>query len=241
MKKIGILPAYNEEKNLPEVINEIKDLADQWILVDDGSTDSTGDLLKNWSLNNPALSLHTKKNHGKAYALRLAFEKIKEEMISGNISPDDVVFTTDADGQIPGESIKAAIHEFGASGIDILICRRDFSIYPKFKVLGNRCLTFNASLLSGFKYNDSECGLRIMRAGIIPDILKYYTGFRYSAEQEISIICPRLGLKVKNDFMIKLRFYRSNTKISDFIINFLTGWAAFLKTINTGKPMNHNA
>ena len=236
MRRIGILPAYNEAAYLPDVLREITGIADLWILVDDGSTDGSGDLLKQWAQDNPACFLGIKTNRGKAYALRVAFDQISLEIESGSISPDDVIFTTDADGQIPRNEILQSLEEFDSSGKDVLVCRRDFSIYPAFKIWGNRLLSLNASILSGFRYMDSECGLRIMRAGTIPLLLKYYRGVKYSAEQELSVLCPRLGLKTGNNFLIHLRFYRSNTRIMDFVINIAMGWYAFFRTIRAGGP-----
>ena len=235
MSIIGILPAYNEASYLPCVLEEIKGLADLWILVDDGSTDGSGDILKEWAGRNPAVFLSVPVNKGKAHALKLAFQKILEKMTPGEILPDDIVYTTDADGQISREAVLHAVEEFKKSGADVLVCRRDFSIYPSFKVLGNRLLAWNASFLSGFKYKDSECGLRIMRAGVIRAFVPFFKGVRYSAEQEMSVLCPRLGFKVNNDYEISPRFYRSNTRILDFLVNISMGWAAFFSTAGISK------
>ncbi|MCK4533303.1 hypothetical protein KAU39_05905, partial [bacterium] len=174
--------------------------------------------------------ISSKINQGKSQALRQGFTKIDELLREGKINSEDIIITIDADGQHLGENIDIICNYFVKGDYDLLITRRDLVKYPLFKIIGNKILSLTASLLSGIKYNDIECGFRLMKAEIIPEMMKYYTGFKYSCEQEIGIIAARLNYRIDNNYLIKPRFYRSRgTKIPDGIINVFWGIKAFIK------------
>ena len=83
-------------------------------------------------------------------------------------------------------------------------------------------------LWSGYPYKDVESGFRVMRLKVVSPLLEYYTGYRYSCAQEISVLTARLGFRVNNDFRSTIRLYRSQTGVSDVLINAYLGlWAFF--------------
>lgn len=105
----------------------------------------------------------------------------------------------------------------------MVLTRRDFSVYPKYKIWGNRFLTWTNSLLSGFKYYDVESGLRFLKVKTIGPILKFYTGLKYSCAQEIALISAREGFKIDNNFVVEIAYYRPGTTIWDgFVVLFLS-------------------
>ncbi len=133
-------------------------------------------------------------------------------MISqGLADPEDAVITTDADGQIPAEIIEKACLDFAARKLDMLIGSRDFRLYPRLKRLGNAAITRLASRLTGFRFEDTLCGFRILRAGTIVRVLERYRARRYSCEQEISMIGVMIGLRTANDLAVPTAYYRSNS------------------------------
>ena len=84
---VGI-PAFNEEKNIAEILSKIKKITNTIIVCDDGSTDSTSKIANNHG----ALVINHEKNLGYGAAIRSIFLKAKE--MSG-----DILVTFDADGQ----------------------------------------------------------------------------------------------------------------------------------------------
>jgi len=92
------IPAYNEEGNIKDVVLEAKDVLDkitnkgEIIVINDGSTDKTGEILEQLKENSPALKvIHYSKNRGIPFAL-----------INGYCQASgDIIFFNSADKQVP--------------------------------------------------------------------------------------------------------------------------------------------
>jgi len=112
-------------------------------------------------------------------------------------------------------------------GLDVLLTKRDFRVYPIYKIIGNRFLTFVNRLLSGYPYQDVESGMRFIRIGALGSILKYYLGKRYSCAQEIALLSVRQGLKVSNDYKVDVPYYRAGTTVWDGFVVLAYSIAAF--------------
>ena len=78
--------------------------------------------------------------------------------------------------------------------------------------------------------------MRVMRAGAVPPLLEYFMGRRYSCSQEIGIISVLLGFKVDNSFLQPVTYYRSRTKVADFLANAAVGLIASLRVRLRWKP-----
>ena len=98
---VGI-PAYNEEKNIAKIIVELKKVADEILVCDDGSTDSTSVIAESLG----AIVIKHSKNLGYGSAIRSIFLKSKE--INA-----ELLVTIDADGQHNTEDIKKVINTSG--------------------------------------------------------------------------------------------------------------------------------
>lgn len=228
--KVVLLPVFNEDTRIAEVLKNVARCADLLIVVNDGSTDTSPHLLAGFAEgNSTTLYLSIEKNRGKAAALRDALRCAQDMLQEGKISPEDVIVTIDADGQHWAQEIDKIASFMENGGYDAVIARRDFSAYPLYKIIGNRILSLNASILANFRFHDSECGLRLFKAGLLPKILPYYTGVRYSCEQELSILLRLSGARLSNDYSIRPTYYRSNTTLRDAYINIALGWIAFLR------------
>ncbi len=229
MKKIVVIPIFNEEEQLVNVLNDLQHF-DVLILINDGSTDNTDAIINNWIENRSNVYyLKFDQNKKMAPALKAGFGFVNYLIQRDVVSNSDVVITIDADGQHKTEYINKMVDYMDKNSFDIVIAMRDFSQYPLFKILGNRLLTAFASVLSGFKFNDVESGMRVIAAGRVQGILEFYTGRGYSCAQEIGIISALLNYKVCNKFHTEITYYRSRTTIIDAAVNVCLGGLAFLR------------
>lgn len=243
MRKIALLPVYNEESTLVSVLDPISSQVDMLVVVDDGSTDSSLELALKWAQHRrAAVVLPLAENRGMSSALREGFVYLEARLAKRELDPEDLLLTLDADGQHDWRAIQVLCDYVEKGGLDVALTRRDFALYPAYKRLGNRLMTLWGCLWSGFGYRDVESGFRAMRLKVLPELLDYYTGYRYSCAQEIAVLTARLGFKVDNGFKTTIHHYRSQTSMRDVVINASLGfwafsrWALRRKTRNRAVP-----
>lgn len=229
-RRIAIIPVYNEEKTLGGVLTELDPLVDLMILVDDGSCDGSAAIIREWQRRRPGIWLcHHGRNRGMAPALKTGFYFAEQLLAAGTIAPDDILINLDADGQHPIEEIPAAATRIEAEDLDVLLVVRDFSLYPRYKVCGNRILSGLARAISGFPYRDVESGFRFLRARCLALFLPYFTGWRYSCAQEVAVITALQGLRIRNDFPVRIRTYRPGTTALDGFAVFVMSFHSWLR------------
>jgi len=148
MEATVIIPAYNEEKHIQEVIQKVKKHALNIIVVDDGSSDNTFNLAKQEKVT----VLHNIINVGKGAALRTgcdyAFSKRAKAVI-----------VLDADGQHDPNKIPEFLAKLNKS--DIVFGYRKFSENMPFVLrFGNWFINKTTLLLYHLNLNDTQCGYR---------------------------------------------------------------------------------
>jgi glycosyltransferase involved in cell wall biosynthesis len=218
-KIIIVLPVYNEEKHLPALLPRLSAQADLLVLVNDGSKDGSLRLLQQFAKKRKgAYVVDLPKNSGMAGALKAGFLFTLYLKRLAQVGPEDLVVTIDADGQHKPEYIPQLAAYLAVRKADVVLTRRDFSVYPLYKKLGNRFLTWTNSILSGIRYNDVESGLRLLKVKALGPILRYYTGVKYSCAQEIALLTARSGLRIDNDFRVEIAYYRPGTTFWDGFI-----------------------
>lgn len=240
MKTIAIIPVYNEKKTIISLLEDTYSYVDIIIVINDGSTDLSEKRIVQWTVNhNNVYYLNINKNRGMAIALGMGFYLVCHLMALGTISEEDLIVNIDADAQHDPKDIFGLVDYISKNNLDLVTARRDFSFYPFHKKIGNKLMSLFASLLTWHKYNDVECGYRILRTVIVPNIMQYYTGYRYSCAQELGIIAALLGYKVDNNYAISIQYYRSNTKLKDVFINLFLGLVSFIKVkLNIKSDVN---
>jgi glycosyltransferase involved in cell wall biosynthesis len=205
-KVIVIIPAYNEEKTIGEVVKHVKKFVDKILVVDDGSTDKTSEIAKKAGAN---VIKHT-KNQGVDYASRIGLENAIK------MKPDTILFV-DGDGQLDPNYIPQFIKAI-EDGADYVVGWRDLSNYPLDRRIGNWGLTKLSNIFCPIGIHDTECGYRAMTLEAAKKIK--LIGSKY--EREMDFVCEiwKNKLKVK-EVKIKVPVYYSKPAIKRGFKNFL--------------------
>src|SRR5690242_14648705 len=149
-RRIAVVPAYNEEPTVVAVLDELYRHVDELVVVDDGSTDGTRREIERWlpGHERARLLVHA-VNQGMSEAYLLALTSLRERLQRGELSPNDLVFTVDADGQHDLAVLDELVALTIAEGLDAMLARRDLSYHGAYKRLGNAVVSGWASLWAG--------------------------------------------------------------------------------------------
>ena len=187
MKTIIGIPAYNEEKNIAKIIINSKEFADQIIVCDDGSTDSTVAIAESLG----AIVIKHPKNLGYGSAIHSIFLKAKE--INA-----DILVTDDADGQHRTQDITKVIEPIKKGDADLIIGSRFLGVseekIPEYRKIGIKIITkvTNSSLKN--KITDSQSGFRAYSKKVISELNVSDMGMGISTE--ILIKSSSLGFRI---------------------------------------------
>ena len=154
-----VVPLYNEEESLPELFAWIKRVMDknkfsyEVIFVNDGSTDSSWDVIEKIHTENPdhVHGIKFRRNHGKSPALFCGFEKAQ----------GDVVITMDADLQDSPDEIPELYRMITEDGYDLVSGYKQKRYDPLSKTIPTKLFNATARKVSGIKnLHDFNCGLK---------------------------------------------------------------------------------
>lgn len=177
MKKPDItmfFPAYNEEENLPKLIKSAKKVLEETannyeilVVVYDGSTDQTTQIVREFSKKDKHIRLvHQPKNQkGMGIALKLGFDNAKY----------DLVFYADSDNQFNLEEFKKFLPCI--NNYDIIAGYRIKRQDPFTRIITSKCYNIIVKTLFGTKERDLDCAFRLVNKKIFKKIeLKCKTG-----------------------------------------------------------------
>lgn len=185
MKKIVVVPAFNEGPRIKDVLARIEDFVDQVVVVDDGSTDKTAEIAK--QVSNKICVLKHRMNLGKGASLKtgcLAALKLGA----------DVIVIMDADGQHKPEDIPRFIKEIEEKGVDIVFGSRKIGKgMPLMMMLGNKFLSIITNILFKIYISDTQSGFRAFKATVFDKIK--WNSTRYSVETEMIVRTGKNKLK----------------------------------------------
>ncbi len=172
-----VVPLYNEEESLPELVEWIKRVVDreqlslEIILVDDGSSDGSWSVIEKLreQYGEVIRAIRFGRNYGKSAALYCGFE-----MVSG-----EVVFTMDADLQDSPDEIPEMRRMILEEGYDLVSGWKKMRHDPAGKRLPSKFFNLTARVVSGIKLHDFNCGLKAYRHKVIKSIELFGEMHRY--------------------------------------------------------------
>ncbi|PAM92696.1 glycosyltransferase [Flavobacterium sp. IR1] len=182
-----IVPTYNNHKTLKKVLDSILEYTPNLIIVNDGSTDDTTEILKQYS---QYTQIHHPKNIGKGRALRNGFRKAIELNF-------EYAITIDSDGQHFASDIPAFIAEIQNDPNSLLIGSRNMTQenVPKKSSFGNKFSNFWFWFETGIRLEDTQSGFRLYPLQLIPK--QFYTN-KFEFEIEVIVRSAWKGITVKN-------------------------------------------
>ena len=158
---IALIPAYNEEKNIEEVVRKTKEQNMFPLVVDDFSTDKTGEL----ALKSGAKVIKNDFGKGKAYAMKKGLDYIRN-----NFSNYKCVVLIDADMQYQPEEANNLIKPITEENYKVGKGTRDFSKIPFRHRLGNIVWSWFFNHLSEIKIKDPCCGFIALSKEVVENI-----------------------------------------------------------------------
>lgn len=171
-----IVPLLNEEESLRELhdwivsVMEANGFSYELLLIDDGSTDNSWQVIESLSSANPHVKgIRFVRNYGKTAALQTGFEACSGE----------VVITMDADLQDSPDEIPALYEMISSGRYDLVSGWKKKRYDPLSKTIPTKLYNGVTRSISGIKLHDFNCGLKAYRQRVVKNITIYGEMHRY--------------------------------------------------------------
>ena len=178
-----IIPAYNEEEGITDVITQLKELSENYeiLVVDDGSTDNTHKLATDTGIK----VIRHPYNKGYGAALKTGIRNAEA----------DVVLFMDADGQHQSSDIKKLIQYIGEYDM-VVGARTKKSKISLLRRPGKKVLSITANYLAGMKIPDLNSGFRALKKNIALEFMHIFPN-TFSFSTTITLALINSGYSVK--------------------------------------------
>ena len=190
LKRIILIPAYEPDEKLIELLKELQLKKLDMVVVDDGSGKDYKKIFD--KANKYAHVLQYETNKGKGHALKTGLNYIKE-----TFEKDYIVVTMDSDGQ---HTVKDAMNladyiEKHPKEVAIGKRKRDTGNVPLRSKFGNGMTRFVYKVVTGVSLYDTQSGLRCF-SDKLTDLMLSIKGNRYEYEMNVILECPRRRIKL---------------------------------------------
>lgn len=181
MKLSILIPVYNEERTLGKVLEKVLALpleSLEVIVVNDGSSDGTAEVLSDWSQREErVIAIHQPSNQGKTAAIRRAMER----------ATGDIIIIQDADLEYDPVEIPDVIAPIQQQVADVVygsrfLVKRAARVLYFYHYLANKGLTLLSNLLTNRNMSDIETCYKAFRADIIKPLQLTSQGFGMEIE-----------------------------------------------------------
>ena len=187
-----IIPCFNEEKTISEIIHSVKKNIndnDEIIVIDDYSTDKTRDILEGDLKNKINNLILNEKNFGKGYSIRKGIEKSK----------GDIILIQDADLEYDPGDYQRLLKPIKEGFADVVYGSRFIGSEEKrvlyfWHMVGNKLLTLLSNMLTNLNLTDMEVCYKVFKANVIKDIRLKEN--RFGFEPEITAKISKKNIKI---------------------------------------------
>ena len=229
-----IIPLYNEAESLPELnawiarVMKENSFSYEVLMVDDGSTDGSWDVIKGLSAADPAVhGISFRRNYGKSAALYCGFAQAQ----------GDVVITMDADLQDSPDEIPALVKKIREEWFDVVSgWKQHRKDNPVTKNLPSKLYNATARSITGIKLHDMNCGLKAYRSDVVKNIEVYGEMHRY-----IPYLAKNAGFTKIGEMPVhhqKRKYGKSKFGMSRFVNGFLDLMSLWFLSTFGKKPMH---
>ena len=183
----AVIPAYDEEKHIGDVVRRTRQQLDHVLVVDDGSDDQTAARAREAGAE---IIVHP-QNRGKGEAIKTGLRHWLDRQFTWAL-------ILDADGQHRPEEIDRFVNVALASDAQMFIGNRmnDLAGMPLLRRIVNHCMSKRISRICGQEIPDTQCGFRMLHRQLIPDVLGGANRFDY--ETEMLIFASRKGYRIES-------------------------------------------
>jgi len=184
----AVIPAYEDEKHIGDIVRRVRQRLDHVLVVDDGSNDQTAQRAREAGAE---VIVHD-QNRGKGDAIKTGLGHWLDREVTW-------VSLLDSDGQhLPEEIDRFIAAAASATQPSFFIGNRmsDVAAMPFIRRVVNCYMSRRISRLCGQKIPDTQCGFRMLDRQLIPELLG--GGDRYDYETEVLIIASRKGYRIES-------------------------------------------
>lgn len=185
-----IIPVYNEKNTIQEVINEAVKLPinKEIIIIDDGSTDGTTEIIAALATSSFVKKIYFKKNKGKGIAVKEGISQATGEYI----------IIQDADLEIAPQEILTILEAKETKRTEVVYGSRLLNKRNKFSTLmliGNKLVTWTTNILFFSNLTDVETPTKLFKKSIVTDIGFDSHGFEFEVELTAKLL--KKGYRIK--------------------------------------------
>lgn len=204
-----IVPIYNEEKDIADLLRQLEAVSIpsfiedvEYIIVDDNSTDSSAEIIKAFiAKRNKFKFIHQEKNQGKGAAVKRGIMNAKGDLFliqDGDLelSPSDIPVMLNAMNELKVEFINGSRYLPGAL--------RPLASYKRY--MGNKFFTNLTSVLINVRFTDMACGYKLIHKNLYNKINLKENRFGFEAE----LIIKALRIKRNNVAEVPVKYFPRN-------------------------------
>lgn len=180
-----LIPSYNEADTIGGIVKTLKDRGLTVYVVDDGSADDTA----SEAASNGAIVIRHQANKGKGAALKTGFARALSDGFGS-------ILIMDGDDQHDAGDIDNFVKKMESSGADMVIGNRmsDTLNMPRLRINVNKLMSYIISKICGQYIPDTQCGFRLIKAGLLRSI--ELESSNYDTESELIIKAAKKGFKI---------------------------------------------